>query len=358
MRRRGSAVKSLPALAAIAVAAVAVAGCGSSSGSSGKASSGPAPKQTLTVGWYGGPIGATFDKVVVKPFEKATGINVQVQTAFDDTRLTALESNPNALDVAFFTSAIMPNVLKAGVATPITTSEVPRLADVYPSLKSSDYFGWSFGVWGIAYNADKITTPPTSWGDMLNPAYKGHVTGPDITYNSSVFSLLALAKLNGGSLTNLTPGFDAMKKLRANSPFFWSSDSTMLPDLENGSIWMSAYANGGTYLAAQAKGAEPIKFVVPKEGGYIIPFNLVIPKGAKSPSEAREFANFLLQPSVQLAWAKAIYYSPANQDTQIPANLKSKIVSGSAVSKLLTLNWGQYAKEQAQVTQEWQSQIH
>lgn len=357
--RRSALLATLATAVALALAAC---GGGSSSGGSAQSNGGSGSsaglEKTLHVGWYGGPIGDAFDKVVVKPFEKATGVNVTVETGFDDARLSQLRSDPGSLDVAFFTAPIMPDVRKAGVTTPITTAQVPRLADVYPSLRSSDAFGWSFGVWGIAYNADKVKPAPTSWADLLNHAYKGHVTGPDITFNSSILTLDAFARLGGGDLTHLAPGFTRMQQLRGNSPFFWASDSQMLPQLEGGSIWMSAYANGGTYLAAKAAGAQPIKFAIPKEGGYSVPFDLVIAKGAKSPRAAAAFANFLLSPKVQLAWAKAIYYSPANDKVNPPASLKGKILSGSAVDRLKQVNWTQFSQERAQVVERWQSQIH
>lgn len=350
--------------AALLLAMLSIAACGGSGesggdqGSTGAGTSTGKLEQTLRVGWYGGPIGDAFKKVVVGPFEKATGVHVSLQTGFDDARLTQLRSDPGSLDVAFFTAPIMPDVRKAGITTPISTSEVPRLADVYPSLKSPDAFGWSFGVWGIAYNADKVQPAPTSWADMLDPSLKGHVTSPDITFNSSVLTLDAFAELGGGDITHLDPGFARMKQLRANAPFFWASDSQMLPQLENGSIWMSAYASGGTYLAAQQPGVPPLKFVIPKEGGYTVPFNLVIPKDAQSPNAAAAFANFILKPQIQAAWAKAIYYAPANSKTPLPASLKGKLVTGKAVGQLKDIDWTAFSKERPQVVQRWQSEIH
>lgn len=313
---------------------------------------------SITVGWYGGPIGKAFQETVVAPFEKKTGIKVTVETAFDDARLTKLQAQPGSLDVAFFTDPVMPKVRAAGIPSDLSEARIPNLANVYPNLKSKDSFAWTFGVWGIAYNADKVNPAPTSWADLLNPNFKGHVTEPDVTYNSSILSLVALARLGGGSLDDLSPGFQRMQEVRKLAPFFWASSSQMLQQLQSGTIWLTPYASGGTYAAAEAPGAPPIRFVIPKEGGYLVDFNTVIPRQSKHQEAAAEFANFLLDPTVQANWAQAIYYSPANSKTVIPASVKDKIVAGDQVAALQSIDWSKFASMRDAVVQKWQSEIH
>lgn len=339
-------------LAVILSIGLVSASCGG--GSDGTSGQG---QQTITVGWYGGPIGKAFKQVVVAPFEKQTNIQVKVETAFDDERLTKLRAQPDSLDVAFFTDPVMPQVRSAGIADELDASNIHNLSDVYPNLKSKDSFAWTFGVWGLAYNADKIKTAPTSWSDLLDPSLKGHVTEPDITYNSSILTLVAFARLGGGDLDNLAPGFQRMKRLRGLSPFFWASSSQMLQQLQSGSIWMTPYASGGTYEAAKAAGAPPIKFATPKEGGYLVKFNTVIPKGSENKAAAAKFANFMLAPKVQAKWAQKIYYAPANSTTKLPSGISDKIVSGSEVAQLKDIDWQKFAAKRDTVVKKWQSQI-
>lgn len=312
---------------------------------------------TLRVGFYGGPIGEAFQSAFVEPFEKTTGVDVTVETAFDNVRLTKLRSDPGSLDVAFFTDPVMPDVIAANVPTVFPQGSIPNRKWVYKNLKAPNAFAFSFGVWGIAYNADQIKPAPTSWADLLNPRYEGRLTAPDITFNSSFLTLVAFSKLGGGSLTRLEPGFERMQQLRKLSPFFWASDAQLLPQLLNGSTWMSPYASGGTYAAAAQPGAPPLKFVIPKEGGYLVPFNLVIPRGAKSPAAARAFANFILAPKVQRAWAERIFYSPANTRTKLPANVRDKVVVGEQVLQLKRLDWKTLAKFRSDIIKKWQTTI-
>lgn len=343
-------------IAAVSTAlALAVTACGSGGGG-GEADTGLG--DTLTVGWYGGPIGEAFKKVVVEPFQEATGVKVTVETAFDDPRLAKLQANPGALDVAFFQDAALPKVRSAGLSTPISEQDVPRLSDVYPQLRSEDAFSWTFGVWGIAYNADKVSPAPTSWNDLLKPEYKGHVTAPDITYNSSILTLAAFAELNGGSLANLDAGFAKMRELKHNAQFLWPSSSQMLQQLQAGSIWLTPYASGGAYEAAGAPGAPPIKFVVPEEGGYFVNFNAVVPKGAKHTEAAYAFLNHVLDPKVQAAWAEEIYYAPANRTVQIPESVADKVLSSDEVNQQVkNIDWKTFDTTKAEIVDRWRREV-
>lgn len=345
---------SVFALTASALAVLAVIAGTASAG--GKRHT--ALESTLTVGWYGGPLGDAFQQVVVDGFQKATGVKVTLVPSFDSVRLTKLKADPGSLDVAFFTAPAMPDVRAANIPTAFPAGKIANLKWVYKNLRAPNAFAWSFGVWGIAYNADKVKPAPTSWADLLDPKYCSHLTEPDITFNSSYLTLLALTKLGGGNLLNLDPGFTKMQQLRQCSPFFWASDAQMIPQLLAGNIWMSPYANGGTYTAAQQPGAPPIKFVIPKEGGYLVPFYLVIPRGAHSPNAALAFANYLLAPKVQAAWAEKTYYSPANSKTVIPADVKSKTLTGSDVLKLAQVDWNTLFKSRQAIIQRWQTTIH
>ena len=52
----------------------------------------------------------------------------------------------------------------------------------------------------IVYDPKVITTPPTSWNDLFDPKFKGHMALGDITGTSGVQTMLALNRLKGGTL--------------------------------------------------------------------------------------------------------------------------------------------------------------
>src|SRR3982074_2659727 len=47
--------------------------------------------------------------------------------------------------------------------------------DINPNARTRDGVAPFFIFIGLAYNTDKVKTPPTSWGDLWKPEYKGRV---------------------------------------------------------------------------------------------------------------------------------------------------------------------------------------
>jgi spermidine/putrescine-binding protein len=60
----------------------------------------------------------------------------------------------------------------------------------------------------IAYNTNLVKTPPASWADVWKAEFKGKLAIPDISGTSGQQFLMAAARLHGGSLENIDPGFE------------------------------------------------------------------------------------------------------------------------------------------------------
>jgi len=75
----------------------------------------------------------------------------------------------------------------------------------------------------IAYNSEYAKDPPKSWEDLLDPKWEGKIIFPDITTSHGMGMLVLLAKLNGGSETNIDPGFEKIKELKSNVLTFWTN---------------------------------------------------------------------------------------------------------------------------------------
>ena len=87
--------------------------------------------------------------------------------------------------------------------------------------KASDglWYGDYGGYVAIGCNSAKVTTPPTSFADLLKPIYKSKVAiNGNPTQASAAFSaVFAAALANGGSLDNIQPGIDYFQKLNSRA---------------------------------------------------------------------------------------------------------------------------------------------
>src|SRR5260370_7286454 len=88
----------------------------------------------------------------------------------------------------------------------------------------------------ITYNTNLVKTPPTSWADLWKPSFKGKLAIPDISGTSGQQFLMAAARLNGGSVENIDPGFEAIKKLKPNIQMMYTQPDQIIPLFEPADI--------------------------------------------------------------------------------------------------------------------------
>lgn len=154
-------------------------------------------------------------------------------------------------------------------------AKIPNMTHVLPKYARPGNKGvaYQMSAIGLLYNKAAFPTPPDSWTALWSPANKGRV----VMFDYDTRALVIAARLNGGSETNIDPGFktwaehadtihalvdsnDAVKNMLA------SGEATIAP-------WFSSIA-----LIWMKEGA-PFGFVIPKEGAIGFPLYLAIAKG-------------------------------------------------------------------------------
>src|SRR4051794_9222351 len=71
-----------------------------------------------------------------------------------------------------------------------------------------------FQVVGLTYNPETVKTPPTSWADLWNPAYKGRVGITNLNSTLGTGFMVEIAKMHGGSESNIEPAFQQIAALK------------------------------------------------------------------------------------------------------------------------------------------------
>ncbi len=182
-----------------------------------------------------------------------------------------------------------------GLLQPIELSKVPSFAEIHPHFQQAvkGYAGApdgtsyimpnSWGMWALLYRADAVSAPPTSWGDLLDPKYKGKIAVNDDYW--AQITLWARLKGYGSSYPNLTHAqlddikaslIELKRNARTLTPTF--SDATDL--LVRGDVWLATPGWPAAVKGGKDRGVD-IRYTVPKEGtgSWIDNFALV----AKAP---------------------------------------------------------------------------
>ena len=189
---------------------------------------------------------------------------------------------------------------------PIWKEKVPNFAkNASPAVVNPAYdpgnkytMTWQSGMTGIAYNPKLTKREITSFDDLWDPAFKGHV---GMMNDNTELGSAALLKLGINPATS-TPAdwqkaaatLQDQKSLGLVRQYY---DQSYINALENGDIWITQAWSGDIYQANE-KGYKDLKFVTPKEGLMIWHDNMCIPIGAKNPLSALAWMNYYYTPEV------------------------------------------------------------
>lgn len=314
---------------------------------------------TLNINGFGTAFDDVLKETIAKPLKEKYGIEVVYNpgtAAAAVAKLIASKDKP-PFDLIMVDSPNMPDLMAAGVIEKITAKDVPPIADIYPQLREFNEYGIPFVIASMPlyYNKEKIKNPPASIADLARPEYKGRVVNFNLENNGGLLTLIALAESNGGSVSNIAPGFAAYEKIKPNLLSTPPSTVTIYQLIEQGEAWVGSYWNG-RILLAQNKGF-PIEMVIPKEGLYSSQsyVNLVANLPPKQRAAALKYLELALSPEAATLMAKNVFYAPTRKSIQLPPEVAARVIPyGEAQVKQVKLaDWNTVAKNRSAWMEQW-----
>ncbi|MER5172965.1 ABC transporter substrate-binding protein [Thioclava sp. GXIMD2076] len=279
----------------------------------------PALAEDVVVGTFGGSFGEAVAQCHIAPFEKATGDEVITQEGSSSqfASMVRATGGHSDFDVLYIDNSFATQLGSEGLVEPLDHAKLSNSAKLDPKVwgPADSFVQFMWAATAIAYNPKLVKTPPTSWSAIFDPAYKGKIALPDISGTSGVHFLIAAARMNGGSIDNLDPGFEAIAKLAPDVQAYYTQADQLIGMFERGEIAMAPWYSDRT--ASAAASGVPVKIAYPEEGGIGINVTLVIPKGAANPEGAYKFINEILSPEAQSCLAEKMYEGPVNPDTKL-----------------------------------------
>ena len=319
----------------------------------------PAFADELVVATFGGTFVDNSKKCHAAIFEKATGSTVKyvlgssVQTA---AKLRAAGARAE-FDVAYMDSQIVKQAKAEGLLQPLEPAKIDHWNDLYEASKDKDAYWVSMMFAGtiITYNTNLVKTPPTSWADLWKPEWKGKLAIPDISGTSGQQFLMAAARLNGGSVENIEPGFEAIKRLKPNIQMMYTQPDQIIPLFERGDISLAVWYTDRTGAAA-LKGV-PVAAAYPSEGAIGIVPTVSVPKGSPKRELAQKYISVLLSPEGQVCFAHSQFAGPTNRKVRLPADLARLLPYGPLVQRMFFPDTDLVAKKFPEWSERWGREI-
>jgi putative spermidine/putrescine transport system substrate-binding protein len=333
-------------LALVTVAATLVAGCGSSSSTSSSSGGGgsttasnlpqkigPGEGKLNLVAWEG-----YTQPEWVKPFEKATGCQVNAKYAGSSDEMVTLmrQGGGSQYDMVSASGDASLRLIRGKNVQPVNVKLIPSWNDFIPQLKSPSHNtvdGNHYGVslqWGpntLLWNTKDVTTPPTSWSAIYDAKYKGKVTVPDNPIQIADAALYLMKK--DPSLGIKDPyelnqkQFDAaVSLLKQQKPLikkYWALASDEIDLFKSGDAAIGASWPYQTNTLADAK--VPVKDTIPSEGATGWADTWMLSSQAQHPNCAYMWMKYISQPKPQAQ--QAIYFG------ETPANTKACAIMDS-----------------------------
>jgi len=181
-----------------------------------------------------------------------------------------------------------------------------------------------FQVVGLTYNPETIKKAPTSWADLWNPEFKGRVGITNLNSTLGTGWLVEVARMHGGSESNIDPGFKALEALKPNLAAVAANPGALATLFQQGQVDISP-GNFNAIQILKARGV-PVEFVAPKEGAIAFKTTIHIVKNSPNRELAFKLIEASLSPEVQTTLMNSPYLI-------VPTN--SKVPMGGEIARVL-----------------------
>ncbi|TYB67379.1 spermidine/putrescine ABC transporter substrate-binding protein [Nonomuraea sp. PA05] len=263
------------------------------------------------------------DKGPLEKFKQDTGITYEYKEVIQENAEFFGKADPVlragqslGYDIVVMTNGIqLQHMIELGYVVPLDHTKLPNFqANAGQKYKERSYdpgnkytVPYTSGVTGIAYNTEFVKEEITSIESLFDPKYKGRVGMMADAQEIANFGMIAL-----GIAPEKSTEADwrkAGEKLKAQSDagivrkYY---DQSYIDAVSKGDVWLTMAWSGDVFQRQLA--GEPVKFVVPAEGGTIWTDNMLIPKGAANPVDALMLMDYLYQPAVAAELDEYIQY--------------------------------------------------
>jgi putative spermidine/putrescine transport system substrate-binding protein len=303
-------------------------------------------------------------KDILDGYTKNYGLTIAYQAEAEYSSAQELEVFTNSKkhphgDIGDVGFKFGPKAVQQGLVTPYKHA---HWDDIQANLKDSSG-NWCTEYWGaqaFIINTDLVKTPPASFQDLLNPAYKNMVgiDGDPRQANDAFIAVYSAALANGGSLANIQPGIDFFAKLKKQGNFTVARSS--IANITKGEVAIAVMWDYlGLGFRDQLAGKPNLQVVIPSDASIAGPYVSIVNKTAPHPYAARLWMEYIFSDEGQLFYLKG-YAHPARYqklvDTgKVPADLAAKLpppdqyknvkfvtdlTQLDAASTLVTQNWG------------------
>lgn len=168
---------------------------------------------------------------------------------------------------------------------------------------------YTYGMVGVIYNTQIVTTNQSSWGLLWDPDYKGQIlnfNNPRDAFGTAMYKLGI--DVNTTSTEDWQKALESLKNQKENIQSYVMDE--IFNKMKSGSAAIAPYY-AGDFLTMYADNND-LAFYYPTEGTNIFIDAMCIPKGSANKDLAEAYINFMLSEEPAVANAEYICYASPN----------------------------------------------
>lgn len=290
-------------------------------------------------------------RFLLPAFRKATGATVTLtasQAVDTVTKLAAAQARP-PFDVVMMDEGPFLQGVSLGLFRPLVADKVPNLAHLPPHFVHAGGLGAyvSAQVFGIAYDTNRVRTPPAAWEDLMRPEFKGRVGLVGLDSTLGTVWMVALAKMLGGDEDHMDPAFDFVARLLPNVGAVASNPGALGTLFQAGQIDVAChYLNNIESLKAKD---VPVALARPASGWGLVRSLMCLTKNTAAPDLGSRYVDVALSADVQREMAGAPYYiAPTNTEVAFGSALAAIAPNAAAMDGFVQTDWAKINPRRAE----------
>ena len=242
------------------------------------------------------------DPELFAEFERRHGMRVVIDRfASNEELLAKLMGGTQGYDLIVPSDYMVSIMAREGLLLELDKKALPNLSHMdsrfmglyydRPNRYSVPYL---WGVTGIGYDSDEVSPAPEGWSAFWDPKYKGRMSLLNDQREVFALGLQSLGlRADTRDPADLRKVQRRLKEQKSLVKTYVSESMEYL--LLSGEVVLAHLWSGDINRASEEK--PSLRFMVPKEGGFIFQDNLCIPAGARNKAGALKLMDFLMEPA-------------------------------------------------------------
>ena len=279
---------------------------------------------------YPGPWEEAYRAVVLPAVKKTQDIDTVLTPllALDQVAKVKASRSTPPFDVFLLDPGPVVIAAEDGLIDKFDPSRCKNISNLQKSFYDDSGVAVAAQIVGIAYNPKKVERPK-GWKDLFEPKYYGKVgiSGFGTTFGTS--SLIEISKQYGGSMTNVDPAFDQLKKWLPHVGVIAQNPVAVNTLFQQGQMDVT-YTNFQTVSTLKGRGVD-IEFVKPDTGPIAFYTTLHVVKNAANKDNAYKYIDTILSTEVQAALQKPPYnLLSVNKNVPLQPDMPADLVKSHA----------------------------